>query len=227
MAKITLPSIASGYNPATINSNFQLIASALNDRVLYRVNVGTEPNQMINMLDMNNFRIINLPEPLTDTEPFRKKDGTIFSGQMDAKVAQAQAYAVQAGGYATQAANSASQAASEANRATQQANRVINEGIVLQLSLLIQGTVQVNNAKAYADSSLISAQNAQVKAQESALSAVQSGQYATDSANSAAEAQSIADSLAGGTIGFDAVAYDFGSVTDASTYFNRDFGTIV
>lgn len=51
--------------------------------------------------------------------------------------------------------------------------------------------------------------------------------YATDAAASAAAASATALALAGGSIGFDASAYDFGYVADPSTYFNRDFGSIV
>lgn len=231
MAKITLPSIASGYNPATINSNFQLIASALNERVLYRVNVGSEPNQMINMLDMNNFRIINLPEPLTDTEPFRKKDGTVFSGQMDAKVALAQ-------GYANQASVSAGQAAVSAVQAASSAASVITAGTALQQQLIATGQQQANdlaaigsqiaaNASTSAVAAAVSAQQAADDADraEAAQGVVQG--YSEDAIEAAAQAQQISDGLAGGTIGFDAIAYDFGMVIDDITYFNRDFGTII
>lgn len=50
---------------------------------------------------------------------------------------------------------------------------------------------------------------------------------ADDASASAAQSESIASALASGTIGFSAPAYDFGYVRDASTYFNRDFGSIV
>lgn len=220
MAKITLPSIASGYNPATINSNFQLIASALNDRVLYRVNVGTEPNQMINMLDMNNFRIINLPEPLTDTEPFRKKDGTVFSGQMDAKVALAQ-------GYATQAGISAATAATSAANASASASQVINEGTQLKNELIAQGATIAQQAFQAANASQSFAQESAQSALESKGYRDTSKEYSDDSVAAAVQAQAIANDLAGGTVGFDAIAYDFGMVADPTTYFNRDFGTIV
>lgn len=220
MAKITLPSIASGYNPATINSNFQLIASALNDRVLYRVNVGTEPNQMINMLDMNNFRIINLPEPLTDTEPFRKKDGTVFSGQMDAKVALAQ-------GYATQAGISAATAATSAANASASASQVINEGTQLKNELIAQGATIAQQAFQAANASQSFAQESAQSALESKGYRDTSKEYSDDSVAAAVQAEAIANDLAGGTVGFDAIAYDFGMVADPTTYFNRDFGTIV
>ena len=90
MAKIVLPSIASGYNPATINNNFQLIASALNNNVLYRANISGEPNQMTGLLDMNGQRMLNLPKPVSSTEPVRLADiGDLGA----AAAAEAQQYA--------------------------------------------------------------------------------------------------------------------------------------
>lgn len=49
---------------------------------------------------------------------------------------------------------------------------------------------------------------------------------AQDADASAVSAAAIATALAGGSIGFDAAAYDFGYVADSTTYFNRDFGTL-
>lgn len=49
---------------------------------------------------------------------------------------------------------------------------------------------------------------------------------AADAVAAQAQALAIQASLAGGTVGFDNTAYDWGSVTDPSTYFNRDFGSI-
>lgn len=72
MAKVNLPPI--GFLPsagANIDSNFQKVAEAL-EKTLSRD--GTPPNSMGDVLDMNNNRIINLPPPLTDTEPMRRGD---------------------------------------------------------------------------------------------------------------------------------------------------------
>lgn len=231
MAKVTLPSIASGYNPATINSNFQIIADQLNNRVLYRMNVGAEPNQMSNLLDMNNFRIINLPEPLTDSEPARKKDFTIFGAAMDAKVALAAGYANQAKGYSESAQASALSAANSASfvsgfGSTLQTNLVaLHQDLTAQL--IANGNAINTAANVYAQQaagSAINANNAASLAQNSASAAVNAS---IDSGHYAALAEDIASSLAGGTIGFDAVAYDFGAVSTPTTYFNRDFGTLV
>lgn len=74
MAKINLNDIVSGFNLSKINDNFQKIATALNDNVLWRKNVEGEPNQMQNDLDMNGQRIYNLPAPVADHEPARKAD---------------------------------------------------------------------------------------------------------------------------------------------------------
>jgi hypothetical protein len=61
VAKISLEDIASGYaSTALLNDNFELIADALNNDVLYRANPVGEANQMSNQLDMNSNRITNL-----------------------------------------------------------------------------------------------------------------------------------------------------------------------
>ena len=72
MAKITIASIVSGFRSVTaFNTNFQSITTDLNNKVLYRDNPGGEPNEMKNSLDMNSHTILNLPVPLTGTEPVR------------------------------------------------------------------------------------------------------------------------------------------------------------
>lgn len=67
--KITLPSVAGGYNLQQINANFQTLAEELNTRVWYRNNVGSEPNTPAQDIDMNGKRQYNLPFPLSDSEP--------------------------------------------------------------------------------------------------------------------------------------------------------------
>lgn len=69
MTKITLPDITSGYNLSKINSNFQRVENELNNKVLYRVGITGEPNQMLSTLDMNSNRIINLPDAVSAQEP--------------------------------------------------------------------------------------------------------------------------------------------------------------
>lgn len=67
--KITLPSVAGGYNLQQINANFQTLATELNTRVLYRDNVGAEPNTIEDDIDFNGKRLYNLPLPISDSEP--------------------------------------------------------------------------------------------------------------------------------------------------------------
>ena len=60
MAKITLPTIESGYITNTaFNEAFGAIQSELNNNVLYRNNPTGEPNEMNNDLDMNGFGVYN------------------------------------------------------------------------------------------------------------------------------------------------------------------------
>jgi hypothetical protein len=73
--KITLNELASLTNETTalseLNQNFETIQDAI-DNLLSRD--GTSPNSMDADLDMNSFRIENLPEAVGDTEPVRKGD---------------------------------------------------------------------------------------------------------------------------------------------------------
>jgi hypothetical protein len=75
MTKITLNNVADLTNPTTaatvINANSAAIVTAI-ENTLSRD--GTAPNQMSANLDMNSNRIINLPEPILDTEPVTLKD---------------------------------------------------------------------------------------------------------------------------------------------------------
>lgn len=223
MAKIVLPSIASGYNPATINNNFQLIASALNNNVLYRANISGEPNQMTGLLDMNGQRMLNLPKPVSSTEPVRLADiGDLGA----AAAAEAQQYANAAAASAASSNLYAQQAASQVVAAQQQVVLASQE-VTKAKGWSDQASVWNDSAAANAISSAISAASAAGFVTEAEQAVQDSLAYATSSSNSAATAQSIADQFAGGTVGFNAPAYDWGNVSDASTYFNRDFGTIV
>lgn len=61
MAKLTLPTISSGYATTTqLNNAFDAIEAELQDKVLYRDNPVGEPNQMENDIDMNGNDIINV-----------------------------------------------------------------------------------------------------------------------------------------------------------------------
>lgn len=70
MSKLTLlPVGAIASAAATLNTNFNRIVTAI-ENTLSRD--GTAPNPMGDVLDMNNERIINLPEPVSDHEPATK-----------------------------------------------------------------------------------------------------------------------------------------------------------
>lgn len=74
MAKLTLQDLTSATassNVTTINNNNAAIEEAL-ENTLSRD--GTSPNVMEAPLDMNSQRIINLPEPVSETEPVRLAD---------------------------------------------------------------------------------------------------------------------------------------------------------
>lgn len=82
MSKIELDDISSGYSLQKINSNFQKIEDELNNKMLSR-QPGTEPNVMLDVLDMNSNAIINLPAPSTPTSPVRLQDIDINISQVD------------------------------------------------------------------------------------------------------------------------------------------------
>lgn len=69
MSKIELDTITAGYNLSKINNNFQELEDELNNKVLYRDHIGGEPNHMNVTFDMNNNRIINLPDAVSGSEP--------------------------------------------------------------------------------------------------------------------------------------------------------------
>lgn len=61
MAKLTLPTISSGYATTTqLNNAFDAIETELQNKVLYRNNPAGEPNVMEQDLDMNSNKIINV-----------------------------------------------------------------------------------------------------------------------------------------------------------------------
>lgn len=75
MAKLTLANVVSSDNEVTkvtaINNNSDAIEAAV-EKTLSRD--GTSPNEMEADLDLNNNRIFNLPEAISNTEPVRKQE---------------------------------------------------------------------------------------------------------------------------------------------------------
>lgn len=81
MSKVTLNNLTSLQNESSainiINNNNDAL-EAFSSSVLSRD--GTSPNTMNTELDMNSNRILNLPAPVTDTEPVRLIDLTTYGG---------------------------------------------------------------------------------------------------------------------------------------------------
>lgn len=81
MSKITLDHVTSFVNDSSavnlVNDNFDIIAEAM-DNTLSRD--GQSPNEMEAELDMNSNRIINLPAPVSLSEPLRLQDATTLNG---------------------------------------------------------------------------------------------------------------------------------------------------
>ncbi len=88
MAKLTLSDIASIPTAApTINANNTAIEEAI-ENTLSRD--GSSPNQMEASLDMNSNRVINLPEPDSDTEPVRKGEFDEFVTDVSTSIEEIQ-----------------------------------------------------------------------------------------------------------------------------------------
>lgn len=124
MSKITLTSIASGYDLSKVNANFVAIAAALNDEVLYRDNPVGEPNTLETDVDANGVSIYNLPEPVLDSEPATKAyvDASPASA-VDAAASAAAALASEVAAAASAAAASVSASEADADRIAAQAAR--------------------------------------------------------------------------------------------------------
>jgi hypothetical protein len=60
MSKVVLNDVAAGYNVSTINTNFDKIETALNNKVLYRDNPTGEPNELKSDLDFNGKNAYNV-----------------------------------------------------------------------------------------------------------------------------------------------------------------------
>jgi O-methyltransferase involved in polyketide biosynthesis len=108
-----------------------------------------------------------------------------------------------------------------------QMEAIIADDVALVVATQADVTAKAANAAGSAANAAGSAANALTSEQNALVSAGAASTHAADAADSAAVADGIATSLAGGTIGFDAVGYDFGWVVNETTYFNRDFGSLV
>lgn len=79
------------YSQTQINAEFSAIADAMADLVSRTPPGEGEDNSMYTHLDMNDYRVLNLPAPTEDTDPIRVIDlleGTYLDTIIDALVAR-------------------------------------------------------------------------------------------------------------------------------------------
>ena len=102
-----------------INNELQKIQVALEDAVSRK---GDGPNQLEATVDANSQRIINLPEPVTNTEPVRKADFDELGNKLSSDVSDAIRDAENATQDTIAAINTAYTAANNANAAAGRAH---------------------------------------------------------------------------------------------------------
>lgn len=164
--KVQLSDLASLQNEAsatnTINENNRRVEDAI-ENTLSRD--GTAPNAMRANLDMNSNRILNLPEPVDDTEPVRLGD-TDLSAIADSLT--------EAAASATAAASSASAASSSASTASTQATDAATSAT--------SAATQATDAATSATNAATSASNASTSASSASSSATSASTSATAAA---------------------------------------------
>lgn len=136
MAKLTLNSITTQYLAAArLNANSASIVAAIDNTVSRD---GTAPNEMMANLDMNSNRVINLPDPASDSEP-----ATV--GYLVAN------YGAGASTFATQAAASAAAAL-----ASQQAASISKDTATSAALAAAQDATDADNARIAAEAAAAS-----------------------------------------------------------------------
>lgn len=203
--KIVLQPVSGGYNLTAINRNFEEIADALNEKVLYRDTPQGSANELKTALDANQQRIVNLPAPIEPTEPVRKQDIQSIQDNMEASaqnlIAEARGYAELADNRATIAANAAinadtslhdvkalaldiEQTITDASQIAADAVRTELEGIQANVQAnanIVQGIVD-DAAQAVIDATdgyVVDAQQAATQAQAAATAAQQAASSIT------------------------------------------------
>lgn len=189
MSKIVLPPITGAQNLTTLNSNFQKIADALNEKVFYRDNPEGEPNQLADELDMNGQRIYNLPEPVQDNEPLRKADVSLIVTELNQEVLQAIDDATQAAIDAEAAAVGAGSAAVAANAAAVVATATATNAVTTANA----ANTTAGNALTAANSAVTTAGTANTNAS----AAVTTANTASTNASNAVTTANAANTLAG------------------------------
>ena len=192
MAKITLPTIASGYASITqLNSAFDSIEQEFNNKVLYRDNPTGEANQMEVSIDMNNNSITNVDGISTETI-------TVDGIDLTAQITASQASSAAAAASATAAANSASSASGSASTATTGASTATTQASNASTSASSAATSATNAATSATAAQLAetNAETAETNAASSASSASTSATNASSSASSASTSASTATTKA-------------------------------
>lgn len=204
MPKVVLSNLTNLQNEqsvvTSINNNNSLLELAV-ENTLSRD--GASPNQMNTDLDMNSYRILNLPEPVSDTEPVRFVDvdistiSTIQALVDDAEDAQAAALvsASSASSSASSAASSASSASASASAAATSQSAAAASATAASGSATSASTSASNAASSAsaASSSASSASTSATNAASSASSASTSASNASTSATSANNAKIAAE----------------------------------
>lgn len=199
MAKITLPTIASGYATTTsLNAAFDALETELQSKVLYRDNPAGEPNQMEVDIDMNGNSITNALGIDTDTI-------TVAGVDLTAQIAASVASTVAAAASATAAANSASSASGSASTATTGASTATTQASNASTSASAASTsatsaaasastatTQASNASTSATAASGSASTATTQASNASTSASGASTSATNAASSASSASTSA-----------------------------------
>lgn len=208
MAKIVLNKNATNLDPSIFNENFEKIEAVLNNRVLFRDNPPSEPNELESPIDANNQRVYNLPDPVAFHEAATKRYVDEFvSFRVDELIAILMVYVNQARDYRDQSQEFSQQAQSSATQAANSA---------------YQASVSENQARNYRDE----AEGWANQALENSLIGKEWAEAAEFSANSAASSATQASIYSSMGLG-GAVAFDFGSVADPVIIFPTDFGSIV
>lgn len=201
MAKIDdLKTIASGfYSTAQLNSNFEKIEAAMSNTLSRD---GSSPNYLEAALDLNSNRIINVAEPVNDSDAVTKRyaDDVIttaedFADQAALSAATSSASAASAQASAQGASTSASNAAASAQQAADDVATIVTAVTDAQAAATAALASETNaatsetNAAASASAASTSETNAATSASNAAISESNAATSETNAAASAAAAE--------------------------------------
>lgn len=181
MAKVDITELENFENEQSaveaINQNFLAIQEALENTVSRD---GMSPNTLEASLDANNERILNLPAPVANSEPFRKGDAVTYIEDAQALADEAEGFADDAETSATAAAASASAAATSASNASTSASAA---------------STSASNASSSAAAASSSASAASTSASNASSSASAASSSASAASTSASDAAAVKTSM--------------------------------